>query len=84
MAHFLRNTDAFSVNGRMAEAVLLTLIGDQAPALERLKVIGTNDAAVAAMVRTLQALNTGDYRSLEQAADRSPIESAAWLWARAY
>ena len=84
LARFLRNTEAYSVNGRMAEAVLLTLIGDQAPALERLKVIGTNDAGVAAMVRTLQALNTGDYRSLEQATDRSPIESAAWLWARAY
>ncbi len=84
MARFLRGNDAYGVNGRVAEAVLLTLIGDEVPALEHLKDIGTGDAAVGAMARTLRALNTGDYRPLEQATDRSPIESAAWFWARAY
>lgn len=85
MARFLRGTDAGSLNGRVAEAALLTMIGAEVPALERLKAIGTQDApAAAVMVRALRALNTGDYRPLNDVTDRSPIESAAWFWALAH
>ena len=84
MAQFLRGTGPRSTNGRMAEAVLLTLIGDEVLALEGLKAIATNDAGVAAMVRTLRTVNTGDYRPLVQVTNRSPIESAAWFCAAAF
>src|ERR1017187_5276795 len=77
MAQFLRGTGTRSMNGRMAEAVLLTLMNDQSLALACLKAIATNDAAVAAMARALRTVNTGDYRPLEQVTNSSPIESAA-------
>jgi tetratricopeptide (TPR) repeat protein len=79
MARFLRGADPYGINGRMAEAILLTLIGNEAPALEHLNSMGTNDAAVVAMLRALRACNTGDYRSLDQAQDRTPIENIAWF-----
>jgi hypothetical protein len=83
MARFLSGTNAYGINGRMAEAILLTLMGDEAPALERLNAMGTNDVAVAAMVRALRTRNTGDYRPLDQAPDRSPVESLEWFSALA-
>lgn len=84
MARFLRGDGGYEVNGSLAEAALLTLINDEAQALEGLKRAGTNDAAVAAMARTLQVLNTADYRLLGQATNRSPVESAAWFTAACY
>jgi tetratricopeptide (TPR) repeat protein len=83
MAHYLRGADAFGINGHMAEAIILTLANDQALALEKLKAIGTNISAVAAMVRALQAANTGDFRQLTGLAGRSRFESLAWFAAMA-
>jgi hypothetical protein len=83
MARYLRGTNAYGTNGRIAEAMLLTAMGNQAPALERLRAMDTNDTAVAAMVRALWTFNTGDYRTLDAVADRSPVESVAWFWGRA-
>jgi hypothetical protein len=79
MAHFLRGAGAYGVNGRMAEAVLLTLVNNEIPALELLDTFDTNDVATAAMVRALRARNTGDYRSLGAARDRTQIENVAWF-----
>jgi tetratricopeptide (TPR) repeat protein len=79
MARFLNGDSAGGVNGQMAEAMLLTLIGDQAPALQRLNGFDTNAAAVAPLVRALRVRNTGDYRLLEQATDRCPVESVEWF-----
>ncbi|HVM50357.1 MAG TPA: hypothetical protein VMU04_20180 [Candidatus Acidoferrum sp.] len=84
MARFLRSGAGYDVNGRMAEAVLLTLIGAETPALERLKAIGTNAAPIAAMARALQAFNTLDYRPLDEATNRTSLETMAWFTARAY
>ena len=79
MARFLNGTRAYSVNGQMAEAMLLTLAGDEAAALEQLNAIGTNAAAAAPMIRALRTRDTGDYRSLGEASDLSPIESVEWF-----
>ena len=59
--------------------MLLTLVNDQAPALEQLKSIDTNHAAVASLVRALHMRNTGDYRPLTNAVGRSRFESVAWF-----
>jgi tetratricopeptide (TPR) repeat protein len=83
MARLLRGNDPYGLSGRIAEAILLTLMEDQAPALERLNGLGTNDNAVAATVRALRALNTGDYRPLDEVKERTPIENAAWFYERA-
>jgi tetratricopeptide (TPR) repeat protein len=79
IARYLRGADAFGINGQMAETIMLTLANDQALALEKLKSIGTNIAAVAGMVRALQAVNTGDFRPLAGLAGRSRVESLAWF-----
>jgi tetratricopeptide (TPR) repeat protein len=83
MARFLRGRRAFGINGQMAGAILLTLIGDEAQALEQLDAIGTNAVAAGPMLRALRTRNTGDYRLLNPAADRSPVESVAWFSAMA-
>ena len=64
MARFLRGSEPAGINGQMAEAMMLTLAGDEAQAVERLNDIGTNNVAALPMVRALQARNTGDYLSL--------------------
>lgn len=71
------------INGRLAEAILLTLVGDEAPALEELKSIDTKDAAVLGMIRALRARNTGNFRALSHATGRSQVESVAWFAAMA-
>jgi len=83
MAHFLRGTGGDGINGQMAEAMMLTLVGDEAAALERLTAVGTNNAAVAPMVRALWTRNTGDYRLLDGQDGLSRVESVAWFSARA-
>lgn len=83
MAGFLNRGDDFGINGRMAEAIMLTEVDDEAQALDLLKSMDTRDAAVAAMVRALQALNTGDYRPLSDVPHRTQVESVAWFQAMA-
>lgn len=83
MARFLRGNDSPGVNGQMAEAMMLTLVGDEAPALEKLKSLDTNSTAVVAMSRALQARNTGDFRPLTDTTSRTRIEDVAWFTATA-
>ena len=83
LARYLSGADAYGVNGRLAEATMLTVVNDQAPALEALKFLDTNNAAVASMVRVLQTRNTGDFRLLSGTKDRSRVESVAWFSALA-
>lgn len=75
MARFLSGTNISGIQGQMAEAMLMTLAGDEAPALKMLSTVGTNDATVVPVVRALWTRNTGDYRTLDQADNLSPIES---------
>jgi tetratricopeptide (TPR) repeat protein len=79
MAAFLKGTNSCGLNGQMAQATLLTLIGDEAPALDRLDAVGTNEPAALPMIRALRARNTGDYRPLDEAEDLTRIESVAWF-----
>ncbi|MGA2241677.1 MAG: tetratricopeptide repeat protein [Verrucomicrobiota bacterium] len=83
MVRFLGGTNAYGINGRMAEAISLTLMGDQALALALLNGMDTNDVAVAEMVRALRTRNTGDYRTLDQMNGLSRIEGVEWFsaWA---
>jgi tetratricopeptide (TPR) repeat protein len=79
LAHFLSGTEPYDYNGQFAEAILLTLMNDQAKALEQLDSIGTNNAALIPMIRALRARNTGDYRSLNEVAGLSPVECVEWF-----
>jgi len=82
MARFLEGANTYGINGQMANAMLLTLIGDQVLALKQLSSIPTNDFVVTSFVRALQTRNTGDYRTLETSGDLSRIESVEWFSAR--
>ena len=66
MAQYLRSSGAEGINGQMAETMLLTVIGDEARALEQLNSMGTNDSSLVPMIRALRARNTGDYRPLDK------------------
>ena len=65
----------------MAEAMLLTLMNNQAAALNNLNGIKTNDAALTSWVRALQARNSGDYRPLDKLDGLSQIECVEWFHA---
>ncbi len=81
LARYLRGADAFGINGRLAEATMLSAVNDGRLALEQLNSMDTNNAAVASMVRVLRTLNTGDFRILTGKNDRSRVESVAWFCA---
>jgi hypothetical protein len=83
MARFLSGTNIYGINGRMADAISLTLSGDAAAALEQLDAINTNDTAVASFVRALRTRGTGDYRVLGQMDGLSQIECVEWFTALA-
>jgi tetratricopeptide (TPR) repeat protein len=83
VARLLRGAEAFGPNGQIAEAILLSLIEAQTPALERLQQAGTNDPAVALMARAIRTRVTGDFRSLNPSTGRSPLESSEWFRAMA-
>jgi hypothetical protein len=78
MARFLGGGHAYGINGQMADAMLMTLVGDEALALSQLNTINTNNAAVASFVRALRVRNTGDYRLLD-GGGLSRVESIAWF-----
>ena len=83
MARFLGGAGSYGINGQLAEAMLLTLVGNETLALKQLKSLDTNSTVVAGMVRALQARNTGDFRPLTDMAGRSRVESVAWFAAMA-
>ena len=63
--------------------MMLTLVGDQAQAMERLNDIGTNNVDALPIMWALQARNTGDYRPLDKLGGLSPVECVEWFsaWA---
>ena len=83
MAQFLNGTNAYGINGQMAEAMLFTLINDESLSLDQLNAIGTNEAAVAPLVRALWTRDTGDYRLLGAIDNLTPVESVEWFCAMA-
>ena len=83
MARFLRGSEPAGINGLMATAMMLTLIGDEAQAMEQLNTIGTNNADALPWVRALQARNSGDYRPLDERDGLSRVEAVNWFYSRA-
>ena len=81
MARYLDGKNLSAINGRMAEAILYTLMNNEADALQKLKNIPTTDPAVVSWVRALQARNTGDYRPLDKLNGLSQIECINWFYA---
>jgi Tfp pilus assembly protein PilF len=79
MANFLRGAGSEGINGRMAEAIMLTLVGDQSAAIEQLAAIGTNSNAAMPMERALRTRNTGNYRELDGRDGLSSVESVEWF-----
>jgi len=78
-ARLLSGTNAPGVNEKIAEAMLASLMNDQAPAVAKLQVIEKSDPAVECWVNALQACNTGDYRPLENQPHLSKIGRIAWF-----
>jgi tetratricopeptide (TPR) repeat protein len=83
MAQFLRSAGSYGLNGQLAEATLFTLINCETAALELLGSIATNRSDVVALVRTLRCRATGDYRTIGQLKDASPIERVEYLCSKA-
>jgi tetratricopeptide (TPR) repeat protein len=81
MARYLNGGNLSAINGRMAEAMLLTLENNQGAALEKLSGIKTNDDTLVSWVRGLQARNTSDYRPLDKLDGLSQIECINWFFA---
>ncbi len=81
MARYLGGGNLSTINGSMAEAMLLTLMNNQAAALVKLNDFKTNDVVVAGWVRALHARNTGDYRPLDKLGGLSGVECAEWFYA---
>jgi tetratricopeptide (TPR) repeat protein len=80
VARYLRD-EPLHVNGQLAEALMLTQIGNIAAALDVLKPLTSKDEGVLATVRTLRALATGDPRELAKISRKQPLEKLAWFWA---
>lgn len=81
MARYLEGKSLSPLNGGIAEAMLYTLMNNEAEALDQLRGIKTNDPAVASWVRALQAHNTGDYRPLDKLDGLSQVECIHWFHA---
>jgi hypothetical protein len=81
MARYFDGKNLSAINGRMAEAILYTLMNNEADALQKLKNIPATDPAVVSWVRALQARNTGDYRPLDKLNGISQIECINWFYA---
>ena len=82
-ARFLSGTDAPGLEGQVADAVLETLMNNQAVALKKLTAISSSDPAVISWVRALQARITADYRPLGRAENLTLLERIEWFGALA-
>jgi tetratricopeptide (TPR) repeat protein len=76
------NDSAYDVNGRVAEALLYTLMNNEKQALAKTALIGQEQPALAPWTRILKVRNTHDYRPLAALTNRSPLETIEYF--RAY
>jgi tetratricopeptide (TPR) repeat protein len=81
LAHHLNGQNQFGINGSVAEAILYTLMHNQAEALKMISELDSSNPSVASWVRALQARNTGDYRQLNKLDGLSQIECINWFYA---
>jgi tetratricopeptide (TPR) repeat protein len=69
------------LNGRLAGIMLQTLMNNEAEALAELRDLPANPPAVLAWSRALAAINSGDYRPLENQDGLSEVECIGWFTA---
>lgn len=81
LARNLAGGELSAGNGQVAGAMLLTLMNDQAAALEQLHDIKTNSPALVAWVRALSARNSSDYRPLDKLDGLTKIECIEMFYA---
>jgi hypothetical protein len=79
MARFLSGDQPPGINGRIAEAMLLLLMNNEAAVVEQLNGIPAGDKALEAWVKTLRAEATADYRIFADPTNVYPIERIAWF-----
>jgi tetratricopeptide (TPR) repeat protein len=79
MASRLAGATPPTLNSHIADAMLFSLMNNQATALEKLDKIETTDVAAQQWIRALRAYNTGDYRMLSKMPALSPIERIVWF-----
>jgi hypothetical protein len=77
MAQLVSGQRAPSMTGRMADAMLFTLMNNEVSGLEKLDQLDSRDPVIMKWVRTLRAYNTKDYRQITNSAATSPIENIA-------
>src|SRR5436190_2732954 len=78
-AAYLRGKAEPAIEGRLAEALLYTLMNNQTDALQRIDALKGEDPPLATWRRTLRAYNTADYRPLTGLDNLKPIERIAWF-----
>jgi tetratricopeptide (TPR) repeat protein len=77
VAQHLAGGRPLGLNGRLAEAMLFTLMNRQVDALNKLAGLEKGDLTALEWVRTLRAYVTDDYRALDKLREPSPIENIA-------
>jgi len=82
MADALSKHSARGIDGKVAEALLYTLMNNEKPALERIATIDKTQPALAAWSRALTVRNNHDYRLLASPTNRTALESIQYF--RAY
>jgi hypothetical protein len=82
IAYELNGGKPLGINGQIAEAALLTLMNNEAAALDKIAAIAYDDPAADRWCRALEAYASHDYRHLTRNA--SPLERIAWFHAFSY
>lgn len=83
LARYLRGEKTASVTGRLAEALLFSLMNNQVEALKRVEDLNDRVEGVTNWVRVLRAHNTSDYRPLAAVTSPKLLERIAWFRASA-
>lgn len=78
LARALNGRQPFGTDGRLAEAMLYTLMNNQRAALERIEEL-SKDAALAPWARALKARVTGDYREIAALPAPTSLEAVFWF-----
>jgi hypothetical protein len=82
LARQLTGQSAPGTNGKLANAILLTMMNDQKAALDALAELNATDAALQPWLRALRARNTHDYRPLAALKATSLLEKVELFRAR--
>ncbi len=82
MADALNKHAARGIDGKVAEALLYTLMNNEKPALERIAAFDKTQPTLAAWSRALTVRNNHDYRLLASVPDRTELEKIQYF--RAY